>query len=34
MKFPLMIACSAHIDEHTLEKSYSIGFDLVLEAPL
>lgn len=29
-----MIACSAHVDESTLEKAYSIGFDLVLEAPL
>lgn len=31
---PLMIACSAHIDEFTMARANSIGFDLILEAPL
>ena len=33
-KPPLMIACSAHIDEYTRLKAKREGFDLVLESPL
>ena len=33
-KPPLMIACSAHIDEYTRQKAILTGFDLVMEAPL
>ena len=33
-KPPLMIACSAHIDEYTKQKAILTGFDLVMEAPL
>ena len=34
MKPPLMIACSAHIDEYTKQRAILTGFDLVIEAPL
>ena len=33
-KHPLIVACSAHIDEATRKKNFEMGFDMVFEAPL